>query len=193
MTQLEKRKYCKPCSQRVPPVISGPLPQLKWADWEEGEKHLPTCTTDSASLSWGPSFHIAFCLGKGFSIVRVCLHSGIFVSINLAERVRQSCLAATRLCVSWIFLCSKQGFSSLSKRMRRAGWEVAGLHWFAFLNYLKGGEGLMLLFLVTSILANLIFSFNYLFFLLTKVFVWSSIIDDFSCSPCAQCLQSTWK
>lgn len=43
-------------------------------------------------------------------------------SFTQAERVRPSCLAATKLCVSGIFLCTKQGFSSSSKRMRKAGW-----------------------------------------------------------------------
>nr|XP_025972527.1 protein GPR15L [Dromaius novaehollandiae] len=29
MTLMEIRKYCKPCPQAAPPVIPGPLPQLK--------------------------------------------------------------------------------------------------------------------------------------------------------------------
>ncbi|KAF1506847.1 hypothetical protein FQA23_0003208, partial [Aptenodytes patagonicus] len=29
MTPMEIRKYCKPCPQPAPPVVPGPLPQLK--------------------------------------------------------------------------------------------------------------------------------------------------------------------
>lgn len=39
---------------------------------------------------------------------------------------------------------------------------MAELHWFAFIDYLKGGEGLMLLFLAIGIHAYLTFSLNHL-------------------------------
>lgn len=54
---VEMRKYCKACPQKALKDAPGPLPQLKWAGWEQDEKHLPADTSHSALLRGGPCFH----------------------------------------------------------------------------------------------------------------------------------------